>query len=568
MKDRFMKMIHRKITVEDLTAILWVFIVTVSFALFFKCDFISFEQNDDMFISTIPSGLYGQHYIYICFSNILQGIFLSGLSKILPICNWTIMLYIGYIYISYVGIGVWAVETKGAVIGVGLSVLFFLTTYDSLLHNMNFSKTGGVLMSAGVMIFVHYTKKLSGKKSIISLLISGGMIFAGSLVRRDSIIAFLPFVMILIISVVLQCKNRQIEVSKEILPWLILALVIVTAWMIDSMAYKVNGEWRDYKEFNSVRVNLDDYGMLDYETHQEIYQKIGYNEIDVKMLSTWHSADDEVFSKENLQEIIRNKVPKEYSFENIKQSLREMYNNVFKKNYLFYAILVLTLVCGLTDPKKLLLLIPNFLLMIAELFYLVFGGRYPDRATLLIFMYAFVVIVYTFPKKEELTKARNSLMAAALLVMVAVGLYNMDINEIIENDAREYPYKEEYRQFLSEISEHQENLYVWDIFAIERVLEGAYTPYEALDRGVLSNSVYTGGWFVNTPIMANNAERFGEKNNPYKLLADLKNVYLVTLTGTDINDTLSYIRRHYNENAQAKCMAEINEVAIYRFAEE
>lgn len=228
----------------------------------------------------------------------------------------------------------------------------------------------------------------------------------------------------------------------------------------------------------------------------------------------------------------------------------------------------MTLVCGLTDPKKLLLLIPNFLLMIAELFYLVFGGRYPDRATLLIFMYAFVVIVYTFPKKEELTKARNSLMAAALLVMVAVGLYNMDINEIIENDAREYPYKEEYRQFLPEISEHQENLYVWDIFAIERVLEGAYTPYEALDRGVLSNSVYTGGWFVNTPIMANNAERFGEKNNPYKLLADLKNVYLVTLTGTDINDTLSYIRRHYNENAQAKCIAEINEVAIYRFAEE
>ena len=76
-------------------------------------------------------------------------------------------------------------------------------------------------MSAGVMIFVHYTKKLSGKKSIISLLISGGMIFAGSLVRRDSIIAFLPFVMILIISVVLQCKNRQIEVSKEILPWLL-----------------------------------------------------------------------------------------------------------------------------------------------------------------------------------------------------------------------------------------------------------------------------------------------------------------------------------------------------------
>lgn len=561
-------MIDRKITVEDWIAILWLLIVTASFILFFKYDYISFEQNDDMFISTIPSGIYGQHYIYICFSNILQGIFLSGLSKILPICNWTIILYIGYIYISYVGIGVWAVKTKGIVIGGGLSVLFFLTTYASLLHNMNFSKIGGVLMSVGAVIFAHYTNKLSEKNNIIFLLISGSMIFAGSLVRRDSIIAFLPFIMILIVTVVLQCKSRRAKVIKGIFPWLILTLVVVTAWMIDSMAYKLNDEWRFYKELISVRGDLDDYGMLDYEANQEIYQKIGYNDIDVKMLSTWHSADDEVFSKENLQEIVRNKVPKEYSFENIKQSLEETYKNVIKSNVMFHIILILTLVCGLADPKKLLLLIPNFLLVIAELFYLVFGGRYPDRATLLVLMYAFAVIVYTFPEKEELTKAKNCLIAAALLVMVAVGLYNMDINEIIENDAKEYAYRQEYRQFLSAISEHQENLYVWDIFAIERVLEGAYTPYEAFDQGVLSNSVYTGGWFVNTPIMANNAERFGEKNNPYKLLADSKNVYLVTLTGTDINDTLSYIRRHYNENAQAKCIAEINEVAIYHFAEE
>ena len=56
MKDRFMKIIDRKITVENLVAILWLLIITVSFILFFKYDYISFEQNDDMFISTIPSG--------------------------------------------------------------------------------------------------------------------------------------------------------------------------------------------------------------------------------------------------------------------------------------------------------------------------------------------------------------------------------------------------------------------------------------------------------------------------------------------------------------------------------
>lgn len=558
---------NRKITTENLVSLVWACIVILSFFLFYKYDYISFEQNDDMFSSTIPSGIYGQYYIYT-FSNILQGSFLAALSKVVSICNWTIMLYIAYLCISYIAIGVWSIKTRGAIIGGLLSLLFFLTTQYSLLHKMNFSKTGGVLVSVGLVIFAHYAKELCGKKNMVWLLIPGIMIFAGSMVRNYSVKAAFPTVVILIMDMIFVSGTVNIRTLKRSCPWVILILCIVMAWTVDTIVYKSNAEWGSYREYNSVRGNLDDYGMLDYETNQEVYQKIGYNDIDVKMLSTWHSADDEVFSKENLQEIIQNKVKKEYSFENIKQSLKEMYNNVLKNNYLFYVVLALTLVCGLADPKKLLLLIPNFLLMIAELVYLVFGGRYPERATLLVFMYAFSVIIYAFPKKEELKKAKNGLIAAALLVMVAVGLYNMDINEIIENDTREYAYREEYRQFLSEISEHQENLYVWDIFAIERVLEGAYTPYEAFDRGVLSNSVYTGGWFVNTPIMANNAERFGEKNNPYKLLADSKNVYLVTLTRTDINDTLLYIRRHYNENAQAKCVAEINEVAIYHFAEE
>lgn len=558
---------NHKITTENLVSLVWTCIVILSFFLFYKYDYISFEQNDDMFSSTIPSGIYGQYYIYT-FSNILQGSLLAALSKVVSICNWTIILYIVYLCISYIAIGIWSIKTKGAIIGGLLSLLFFLTTQYSLLHKMNFSKTGGVLVSVGLVIFAHYAKELCGEKNMVWLLISGIMIFAGSMVRNYSVKAAFPTVVILIMGMIFVSGTVNIRTLKRFCPWVILILCIVMAWTVDTIVYKSNAEWGSYREYNSVRGNLDDYGMLDYETNQEVYQKIGYNDIDVKMLSTWHSADDEVFSKENLQEIIQNKVKKEYSFKNIKQSLKEMYNNVLKNNYLFYVVLALTLVCGLADPKKLLLLIPNFLLMIAELGYLVFGGRYPERATLLVFMYAFSVIIYAFPEKEELKKAKNGLIAAALLVMVAVGLYNTDINEIIENDTREYAYKEEYRQFLSEISEHQENLYVWDIFAIERVLEGAYTPYEAFDQGVLGNSVYTGGWFVNTPIMANNAERFGEKNNPYKLLADSKNVYLVTLTGTDINDTLSYIRRHYNENAQEKCIAEINEVAIYRFAEE
>lgn len=564
-----MKIMKHKITAGNLMAILWTCMVTILFFLFYKYGYISFEQNDDMFISTIPSGIYGQHYIFTSYSNVLQGIFLAGLSKLMPVCNWTMILYVGYVYISYIGIGIWLIKTKGAWIGVCLSSLFFFTTYQSLLHYMNYSKTGGVLMSVGLVLFAHCAGEIRETKNTVFLLIFGSMIFVGSLVRRDSIIAALPFIMLLIIDTVLRCKNRAIRIIKTSLPWLVLILCIGTAWLADSILYKVNDGWRNYKEFNSVRTNLDDWGILDYETHREIYQEIGYDENDVKLLSTWHSADSEVYSIENLQEIIRNKTKKEYSLANIKQSMEETYENVIKNNYMFSVIAVLTLACGLINWKKLFLLIPNFLLLFLELLYLVFNGRYPERATLLVFMYAFAVIIYAFVGQKELKKKQNGFMAAMLLIIVVGGLYHSGICKITEeNHMKEYPYKEEYREFLHTISENQDNLYVWDIFAIECVLEGAYTPYEAFDFGVLSNSVYTGGWFINTPIMSNNAERFGEKNNPYKLLAHSQNVFLVTLAGMDINDTLSYIRRHYNEDAQSRCIAELNEIVVYSFAEE
>lgn len=563
-----MKIKKQMITVENFAVVLWIFAITIFFAVFFRYGYISFEQNDDMFISTIPSGIYGSYYIHTCFSNILQGIFLAGLSRFMPVCNWMIMLYMGYIYISYIGIGVWLTKIKGALLGGGLSALFFLTTYPSLIHNMNFSKTGGVLIGVGVVIFAYHTEKISEKKNVVWLLISGSMIFAGALIRKDSIIAALPFVLLLIIDTALKCKSRGLKWSKTFVLWLALTLTIIIAWMADAMAYKMNAEWKNYKEFNNVRANLDDYGILDYETHKEVYEQIGLNSTDVRLLSTWHSADSEVFSIENLKEISQNKPSKDYSFVNIRQCLKETYEYVVKDNYLFEVIVMLTLVCGLVVPKKLLLLIPNFLLLIAELSYLVWQRRYPERATLLVFLYAFSVIIYAFPKLKEVNRMMNCLTVIVLLVLIVVGLYdNCCWKMLEESNVKEYTHKEEYRQFLSDISEHQENLYVWDIFAIERVLQGAYTPYEAFDTGVLSNSVYTGGWFVNTPIMANNAERFGEKNNPYKLLANSENVFWVALESTDINETLGYIRRHYNENAEIKCIAELSGISVYSFSE-
>ena len=131
-------------------------------------------------------------------------------------------------------------------------------------------------MSVGLVIFAYYTSNLSEKKNMVFLLLSGAMIFAGSLVRRDSILAFIPFVIILIIATVLQCKSRGTKVIKAGIPWLMLILFIITAWLVDAMAYKINDEWRAYKEFNRVRTNLDDYGMLDYETHQETYEEVKF----------------------------------------------------------------------------------------------------------------------------------------------------------------------------------------------------------------------------------------------------------------------------------------------------
>ena len=73
------------------------------------------------------------------------------------------------------------------------------------------------------------------------------------------------------------------------------------------------------------------------------------------------------------------------------------------------------------------------------IFYLVWKGRYPERATLLVFMYAFAVIIYAFPCRKgykghiaitpsksshiAYLKIKNVLVAVILVFLVVSGLY-------------------------------------------------------------------------------------------------------------------------------------------------
>ena len=68
--------------------------------------------------------------------------------------------------------------------------------------------------------------------------------------------------------------------------------------------------------------------------------------------------------------------------------------------------------------------------------------------------------------------------------------------------------------------------------------------------------------------MADNVDHFGESNNPYKLLGNSENVYWIALAGTDISDTLAYIRRHYNENVQCSRVSERDEIVVYCFTKQ
>lgn len=527
--------------------------VTLWMALaFFLFQQVSFEENDDNTMARIMYGIdstyYDPHLIYI---NVVLGYIMKVLLFILPNVPWypvlqcvvvaTSFFVLGYLMFNRFGI-------KKGMIPVLLLVLFFGSEFCL---NLQFSKTAGISALAGMLLLFESVQE-GQKLPFWKWILGGGLAIVGSLYRFNSFgLMLIPLFGIGVVMLIKPLCERDFKRMIHIcLPFAFVLCICLICRFWNTLEYQSSDLWVFYKEFNSLRSQLLDYGFPSYSANKELYESLGISLNDLNMFSQWDFADPEVFSIEAMRQLVAVKVKEPFEFDICQQNL----HNFFFGYHYSGAMLIAMVVTALTNKiKKSALGFYFGLSVVALQVYLYTSGRYGYNrvdATLAILLFS-VFVLYCWGDWKFSGKAAP--IVVSVLVLLAPFSGFREKNDI---DRSAVP-------MFELINADQEHMY----FRTRRA-PSITIPYsfEVYPVGYQLNYSNLGGWNIYTVPYVEKLERFGI-SNPFRDMVDNPDVYLIG--GTDLSSRVDYIRAHYSEDAVARCVKIVTdgskeEIKIYR----
>lgn len=555
-----------------LLSVLWVIFCLSFFIYLIKTGRIGYETNDDEFLAMISSGVFGRIYAHTAYNNIIWGAIVAVLSSLFPLHNWTILMYIACILAAYIMLGIICIViTKKNMTGsVVLPLLFVMATFRTLIIKMNYSKSGAVLLGTGIIVLIATldTEDYKNTEFKIIRVLSYIMISVGSLVRTGTLMAVVPFFAILVLYILVKYRK---DIKGRLLIFIGVSASVLSLWLVGFIVYHADKGWSDYWKYRDVIVELYDYyGIPDYESHAGEYEELGINENDVALLVSWQHGDMDYFDTEKLSrlsDISKAERHVNVDGEYIEDVIQSIFNLAGEYTIVYVLLMLAVFVTFVGDPRIFATALGAVGVCFGEIGYLIYKGRFPERSFMLEIIVALCTVIYLCVKGYADTELKFTGTVSLVLIML-FGYFTLGFSDIKEIEPFTIKNRDNVTLLESELMSHPDNLYVWDVLSFSDAVEGYASPFEHYSKNWMGNSIVTGGWLVGSPILDDVAKPFGGADNPYRLLAENPNTYMVIEKDNPIVDKSSveqYIKDHYDPNATCKTVEVIGGFEILQF---
>lgn len=505
---------------------------------------LDYPGNDDTFRNLISVGAFGNQYnYYLPYSNVLYGIPIMVLNRLLPSINW---YYWGMICLSVFAIS------------ISCSILF-----DDL--SFSFSIAGcvivNILLSRDYYVAVQYTKVASlwfvcGVLVIIfsniknSKILMVGVLYTslGIMCRDTCAKMLLPFALLFTIFLLIKkwndLSNREIIIKNGAKTFITL-LITISILIISEHIFLINNRsWQSYWEYQNANTLVIDRGMhLDYSHNPNAYDELQTDDNDLNLYSNWQYGDIDFYSVEWLSQV--KKIESQYN----DRSLRIDKNVLVMPFYMIWDTVIgnggtsrwlvlvaigcvlLVLIFGRIVDK--IYAIGNAIGIYGMYWYFSCVNRFMWRVECGIFIAVMLLtLMYiretseSSPNKylsvEDKTYKRISILvfaAAALVLSIfcVMGIYNWRYVKEKSIVAHEADITGRLNTFL----ESKDNYYILtDFYVTNNPMSITKSKYENL----YDNSSYVGNWTFPSPVMMRSLQKKGYSNPMRVLLND--NVYL------------------------------------------
>ena len=348
------------------------------------------------------------------------------------------------------------------------------------------------------------------------------------------------------------CKKAKTALSNSLVLGLVLILGAGGIEIIHDYAYS-SADWQAYDEFNKARSLLYDfYKLPDYEENQEFYLQENISVNTYNNLKKYSLLYDPEIDAELITEIVnysKNSIVDSGS--NLKRAMINFKALIFSKNY-FWTKCIMLLMCFaffffVYRYKKWGLGILGgcqLIIWSAIMFYIVYGGRYPDH---IIYTMAIVFIIQYEALCLQILNIETSILMnkkyfiQGMAAIAAAGCVVMfdDLNvRSQQTDAMNYS-RDQIKNYMTNNSE---NLYILPVLTFAK-----YTDrFEMVHAEYNGKQLTTGGWLSHSPLIEQRMKLMGIMKNPEDFVNN-DNIYILNWDGT----SMDYILQSIGETCQS-----------------
>lgn len=538
--------------------LLWALALNVLCLAFFACFYEMIQEaNDDLAISFLLEGAYGQHSEYVVYQNIIWARFVVFLNKLIPQVKWYMVIMFAMLFTNFVGIAYAFFRMLGRKLGFLVNaILVFYCGYNTYVI-FQYSRVAAVVTAGGVLLIFYALEHALCKKEKWMLIVLGGVLAVwGSMIR------FPVFGMAVLITggclglhkVWTLFREKKDGWLKEIGTYIAVfgtvGVLSLGCYLYDSNQYSSDEYWAEYVEYNKVRTELWDYGFPDYNENIWLYLSMGLSPNDDAFYRSWN-VDADHFTMDALYTLVDAKPEKEF----VLLSFLEVFPRLFEQYNVYTMFIILALVAiGLKRKNLYFGLYGYLVVMVLEAIFMYLGRCGFSRIDCGMWMAALLALAYGVSDSLKVFKD-ISWKWVAIIAVSAIVLSNAHIPQAgYEMSGKIASTKEEYEY----ISNDKEHLYIVLSFA-PSVYYG-FDYWEPCEVGELSNVYNSFGWEQRMKVKDAILENYGIENI-YKDSINNDTVYFVAGPQKDMLE--AYVQQHYDAEARLEWVGQIKETDIW-----
>lgn len=359
-------------------------------------------------------------------------------------------------------------------------------------------------------------------------------------------------------------QSQTVNLIKK---YIVFVLITVIVYASNILVYS-NKTYKQYMEYNNLRAQLHDLSYTNYNTNKEIFDKIGWSKNDHYLFYTFNTGDENVYNKQNLQEIINYK-KQQGNYYNLNLKIDKIATNLINEQtntYTFMSIMFFSVVIiSILNSKNRRLNILIALTTIAVHILFIVLNRSMQRVVIPEYILGTALIIYNF-QLDEAKKYSLKIMAG---VTILTSIITVNISGTKYNFGYNLNSYSNYQQLIEYTNSHKENVYLYTVPSLQyRYL--AYSVYEMPPKSAFSNLRVMGGWDMYTQNYYDFKTRYNLDGTFLDLLKE--NVYLidgdVTWSGKRysnyIENIMLFIKEHYNIDVKYEKINTFNNIYIYK----